>query len=821
MFPMQHSGLLGDAAQISSLEAQSTQHQLGTFRSPNRLPGGVHKPRGGQNTGDAAAGRLAPKVSEAGSSDLVEDYNASAFPPALESEASTYGLPPCKEKCLKRTASRLAPGLWNQARCNSGQNPLGDFVLNSRWDMQQHYSWHYPSTDTENHYFWGQFFGFARIRHENPEVGNIEGLPPVEHYVLACPRYRVSESGVFDLLVKVWETATREPVWQVLLEVGLSGNVPGRDTAKFYYCQMGRWVNFIMDLNSSSPVVYSVKGETLVESTTLSKSATNASFTEYLDESGQPQLVVVLPFLDSSNTDVEFLEQDLFTGSLAPLAVVPVDSFFGSSVDYTANRNVTGPIPWCQDQCFLFVSGKVSTDEIHWGWMGLRADGSRGLSQALEEQASASPPILEQVSFQSDALASGWRANDSYEFGFWELAAATLESVSSGAYATWASRVPVQLPAPSPNRSRILGLSNVLASAWPPAPLQNAGGGAIVDSSKILWSCVLVPEQRLYGGEFVVVETPEDIATWFIFVQYYFAFDEGGFDYHDGYWYAQADAGSDYTVTPFEGGTVSFWRHSTYVGMKPSKRGSWKLHMGHFWKTLLVGIDTESGARFETDISQRMDIPHSVSGGHSGTVTYSGVQPGIEVPDNVWQILSFPESNCVAILRDLHKDEPQGSPSPHLEIYDSSGGYRAMPKLATVPLGSQELLTEELDSQRKVGDRAWNAYALAPPGMKACRGQLENGPAHPQLLVAVWEQKEVTSSMSGFRRAVYHRVDLSNPASPVVSTLVNTSADVGAGQVTNPSGDYPLWGDWDSLILAGGKLSWLRFSKVYETKDPS
>lgn len=118
--------------------------------------------------------------------------------------------------------------------------------------------------------------------------------------------------------------------------------------------------------------------------------------------------------------------------------------------------------------------------------------------------------------------------------------------------------------------------------------------------------------------------------------------------------------------------------------------------------------------------------------------------------------------------------------------------------------------TPTMPTGHQVGDRAWNQYWHAPR-MKAV-ADLAGETNTPCLQVAIFEEKRVLDTESGFKRVTHHKITIADPENPVITTYTNTSADVGAGSSENPGGDTPLANHWDTLTM-NGKMTWIRNSQ--------
>lgn len=443
--------------------------------------------------------------------------------------------------------------------------------------------------------------------------------------------------------------------------------------------------------------------------------------------------------------------------------------------------------------------------ECKWLIKSFGIDGSSGSQVEKVIEATQTPKELPETFFDAEAQAqwlldgnSGYYSRPYLGSAWWDdLAIATPLCYSDSTllsavyeaqrpdyeYLTYA---PVLLPV-SVNSSRKYDVLDCFAeTGWP--NYSNALGGITVENGSsegfaTSWFAVLEPVQTLYGGivnnqgsQSSSLYAPERVGTVEV-----------------------------YQTAP---GVYNIDGIGTSIGIKQHLKAWYVRNQATLWRTMLYGV---AGGTIvsETDISQTFN-----------NVSYSGdygsaLVNNVELGDNVWKIISFPESSLVAVLRDLHSDGFGFNPSPHLEIYDTSSNPAV--KMSSTALGTTDLLTVAIPALSAViGDRQWDPYWAGPPRMKAC---LDYAAGAPVLQIFISENKKVdVGTQSQFRRITYHSVVVTDPSAPTVTTDVYTSADPGVGNSPQEpnTGGAPMPEDFDTLILTHGKAYYTHDSKIYE-----
>lgn len=530
------------------------------------------------------------------------------------------------------------------------------------------------------------------------------------------------------------------------------------------------------------------------------------------------------------------------------------------------------PVPWWQqtNQAIMFCSSGTQDvfDSHKWeGWnLTVRllnpSDGTTGdILLSRSATASSSPTVLSNASLKTQIMAATHDLEYSTAFpwsaGYW-LGGIQLGSDTNSAYAHFQDCVPILLPASGPNMARMGTVSSQLAAdpdtglrQWP-ANLENTGSGMVVERNSndedTLWLCCLVPEQCLLGGAYSHASGPDDLTGGEPTVQTYsFTFEE--FNQCTGVNFSQPGFRQD-TIVPYgrqpdvppdEPYPPDFdacidigypdmpdsHRTRTYAthdeGEHTQVINTWNQKLGCIWKTKIYAVLFDGTVK-EFDITQNLDATHSMTiGVGAGAIgdappdTISATESDFPAPDNVWQLMAYGDRGLLLVLRDLHADGADKNPSPHLEIYNS--GDESFGKLATVRLGSYSDLKASDDTSGDnlwlAGDQEWDPYAFGRPRMKGCKKI--NGDASALVLVMVGESKKVdVSSESQFKRVCYALIDLTNPTSPDVTRVDLTSPDEGVGSSGDVPTNWPLWWEWDSLILTPGHVAWIKDSKFRE-----
>lgn len=562
----------------------------------------------------------------------------------------------------------------------------------------------------------------------------------------------------------------------------------------------------------------------------------------------------------SGVASVDFLKMNQSNGawvshSSYDPALVPVG---GSSEipDLLAYGSETGgPNAWRGTEALVFVSGGVKEifggstwSRIHWTLRALKVDGTPGtfvISKTVD--AVNNPTILSQASLKTQVAAIDhpiqWIDSFPYSLGFWRGGLRVDNSTSNSAWQVFKDSPPILLPYTTPNTGRLGTLTSRLASAWPPAK-RNCGGGFAVDKDadggEHVALCVLEPEQFVYAQGYAPTPTPsyedpnlEEVTDQLQTYQYhYHEYNpcEGRTLTADDYRIdtivphgstPSVSPGSPYSDTvpcfnsEYGSGTVTRNYSVDDEGMHKQIFNNWIQQVGACYRTKLIVVAPDGTTR-EKDISQLLDATHSSVArgsinyvGLGGAVTITGTESNFPLAHNVWQIILLKQNDLVVLLRDLHLDGANNNPTPNLEVWDISGPI--FTKLSTVRLGSytEKMLIDNNPQGWRAGDQLWNPYAFQGPRMKGCLDASGN----PQILAIVGENKKVTSSESGFKRVCYARVLLSDPSDPDVLRHAVTSPDEGIGNSGDVPSDWPLWWEWDSLILTPDHVAWIKGSK--------
>lgn len=520
-----------------------------------------------------------------------------------------------------------------------------------------------------------------------------------------------------------------------------------------------------------------------------------------------------------------------------------------------------GPPPWRVGEALAFVSGGVKEifggttwSKVNWTLRAIKTNGTPGdfvVHKTVE--AVNNPTVLSQCSLKTQIAGIDhpiqWIDSFPYNLGFWRGGLRVDNSTSNSSWQVFKDAPPILLPYSDPNNNRLAGITNRLCSVWPPTK-KNCGGGIVVDKDaeggEHVAFCVLEPEQFLYAQGYAPTPVPsyedpnlEEVTDQLQTYQFHYRSYNpctGTILTADGY---RTDTivphgsspsvapGSPYsdTVPCFAEGYGSGTTERTYSvddeGLHKQIYNNWIQQVGACYRTKLIVVAPDGTYR-EKDISQLLEVSHSivargstnyVGGGAPTTIT--GTDSSFPVADNVWQILLYIKLGLAIILRDLHADGINNNPTPHIEVWDISG--EVFSKLSTVRLGSYSELKATDDTSGsfnwRAGDQEWNPYSHGPPRMKGCL----DSSGQPQLLAIVGENKKITSSQSGFKRVCYALISLTTPSDPDVLRHAVTSPDEGVGNSGDVETDWPLWWEWDSLILTPGHVAWIKDSRFRES----
>ncbi|ODT77051.1 hypothetical protein ABS71_02825 [bacterium SCN 62-11] len=767
------SGFLGSDQQFEQTISQASQHQLGDLPNRAEAASGTGKPQGGQNP-QPDVGRGARNSSDAGLSDSAQDNNASSTPTPISGVSKQSGCPPCDCQCPKRYPPSVLYGAWNQSNRESYQNAAGSFVPSEQFnffeelDLDFNYQFSLP-------FFALNGWGLARAVHPPGEPGNVYRQAPSQEWVVAWTPAAPDGKYNFAIAGYPYDAADADPGvnWRCDFEVNLSQPVLSTQmlrVAKFFYGQLGRWCNLIPNPEASTPTCYSARRRNDGESATssLNKPAYGASYGSYsrYDLSrrirvGDLRLFLALPYVDASSFfAIDFFQQDVETGSLTLHSSLDLASLAGG-LDLTPVAHPRSqPICWHQNGVTVFSSLREADLRILYQALQYKPETGEiaGLHQEVYE-ITDSPTVYEAISFKTEAEATSYNGlyGDVFEpfytggsptgggvfsHGLWWMGDVAIAPDSSEDFQTLQDLTFVQLPAEEPNLQRFGTLAGQSAVHWP--PLKNSGNSAI-DSDNREWRVILKPIQRLYGGQYSIETTVGLIPTWERYHQLWSETCGNIGSYESTGIFVKEDPSPYFVDNPLQVpagssedcGDIFDLIWYTYRGLQDRKVATWKQKQTILWETWLQCTDLVSGRIEETNISQHFTVEQGASLTRSGSTSVSAEQEGVPAADNVHQVISLPEIGRVLVLRDLHADDPDGTASPHLQIYDSSAGTTDMPLESTIPLGTQDLLSTPKDGWN-AGDREWDAYWKGPPRMKACLRAEPNGPLAPRVIVAVW-----------------------------------------------------------------------------------
>lgn len=751
---------------------------------------------------------------------------------------------------------------WLQSNSGPSQNVVGGRILKAllepngsttNWDLL-------TSTETGVTYPGYRAFGLgffkAPLRNWGSGGDLVSGGEPVDVYVSAFPR--TNEDGDTGVAVGAWRVSDRVNLWlaQDYFSSDAWVNPEGSCASKFFVDPLNGWVTAIeRPSNVSTQLIVSACSEEKSSITEVSRGSVlnlaNASLHSFrLEGSETVHSFICCPAHRETTGggiySVDFLKMDQETGEWpshssfdcayipegGPSAVpdlIPVGALAGS------------PIPWLNNEAVLFASGGTQDlfDALRWTeWHhAIRSvkpeDATEGaLLKSKTVTATDSPDPFPEASLKSQALAAPYDLE--YEAGFGWKGGIELGEETNSDWAYFQEMAPILLPAAEPNMNRVSDFVSALAinssgfRRWPEV-LENYGGGVSVDSAGTVWFTVLEPLQKLYGGEYTLFDTGTTQETW---LWYYnngcgaptlFGYSATGIHPIGGA-PSNPTPGSPVTLTTPDGCAPGTDRIQAWVfdAGAPSTRPLYKFRYTQkpcwIWITKLYGVTT-TGTLLEADISQKISVTHNRLGGGAGSglggsgfVSMSGTENDFPYYDNVWQQpMSFPEAGLVCLLRDFHADGIANNPSPHLEVRSNTGG---LDHISTVRLGSySELKSTDNLPDWASGDQEWNPHAFGGPRMKGCLDPEGN----PLILVMVAESKKVDiATESQFKRICYALIDLTDPNSPDVTQVALTSPDEGVGSSGDVPGDWPLWNEWDSLVLTPDHVAWIRDSKFQE-----
>lgn len=715
------------------------------------------------------------------------------------------------------------PGFWNEAFQSPAKVGIGNNLeVENRTllsnESQVVFQTNTNDTDRERFTPWGLHY----VKHENESAKLVtDGVfSNVSELILCNPVRRESDLVCF-VNVSGFEFSSLSRNWNVRFddEIVWQPGDNGSRSCKSFYNQVGRWVHVIPFANTDDPYIYSVKRNGAKSRTLLNKKAFGASFVDFAESESVAGItaLLILPLINTSNTSIDIWRfKDRGASSLGSLlkritigemtSLEPIDS---------GSNEIAGP-PWLLEYCNLFQSSKNSADSIaSRSSYCYRYPSGMAYNRVETIEATESPTVISDASFISEGLA--YEVLTSVPIYFeggsgsedqWDLPGVDEGSSSNSAYKTFSDTGFFQFPAISQNQNRYTDCNSANNIAYPTA---NAGGGEHIDSSGFLWRIITRPVQQLMGGEYEIVFRSGDTETFSRSKQYQedrvystgleLYVEPSETDYLLAYAAADREfinSGSRYDEDREE--TYTFdayydYTEATSIGMKSSNKARYNQVLFNLQKTVCIAVNMLTGEEFETDISQYINLPHTVA---EIIPNPSSVDVSIPVTDNCFQALSFPEISKLFILRDLRTDGPGFLPSLAFEVWDYSGGREAMALLSSTSLASSELIASDFASF-VAGDRLFDSSALKNPSMKA----------DPScIVVGVFEQSRTLAPEDADNRSVFFFVDITDPLSPVF-----TREESGLSG-HDPDPPAPTWEDWESVIIANGDMIWTNDSLI-------
>jgi hypothetical protein len=740
-------------------------------------------------------------------------------------------------------------GCWNQSNQGPDQRSLGGFVLAANLGfLAPVYDWTFKTNidpDVEEQSAWA--WGMTRAAHTSePADYRLDGSSgDIAEWIFYWPRRVNSDATCRPTIAgfaynsngnESWYQIWDEDVEDLLDYPPVMGATRQVMTA---YNQLGRWAHLIPSPEADAPVLYSARrgGSQVKKRLVLAKPALSCSWADFLvpgSASVAERMIacLALPYAD----EVDYFGLSVLAWNQATLDLLEV--FALTQADALAEYTFTpipsglpgsGPVPWFEDILPLFASSQSSTAIRRCNYSYKYGTGLL-CNVGHTEYSSEYPDLLEDVAFLAEAEAYESLTSTPIFFPVisrWDLPGVIIDTAGNAGN-NWDGLTYVQLPAAAPNTVRLTSIADAAAGNWP--PITNAGGGESTDSDGFVWRCYLKPIQRLYAGDYSAQVT-ESVETWRSFEQVVeertYEDESMGPVYEPGisaYYLEYADADRTLIATGTgtdEYGSYTFERYydrsiRVSQGYFQARHAVYSLDQVLLWETVLAAVNVRTGEQFETDISQREILSHTTS---QISPPPTGSQE-VPIGQNVWKVISLPNIHRVLVLRDRREDALDGTPSPQLEIYDSTAGRADMPLLQTIPLGTQDLLAADVTGRPGWldGDRLWDPYFEGGPRMKSFERLTETGEVAPHVMIAIWERKKFPASESGYRQAIYTTVDFSDPETPVVTTETNTSPAVSPGAEGNPEGESPLWEEWDTVVAAAGSLGWIRGHKLFETQ---
>ena len=735
--------------------------------------------------------------------------------------------------------------------------------------------WPLPTSDIPDTYIPG-LLPFGLVRYQI-EAADLYGCAWVQE---------VAGGAGSAVLVGAWNALTRALLWSTNFGITTSPwtNPDLPYSCRFFHEPTHHWM-FALPLPSGfPPEIFSARSAEEIAHHTIDKPSHNVSINSWsepdvseIDMTAHPTRIwMCLPYCGAGpvageKVDFWFFDEIAKAWGSNGVWMAAEDVPVGGAAlvpDLIGNGAAFGgPVAWLGQEALVIVTGGTRDIlaagrwlEAHWTCRSIKVDGTPGILAKSKTIVATLPTALEPSSLKTEIMAGAYPmvltmlGAEALPGDAWSWDIGTFRWDSGCRLGTdsevpnYMHTCPIALPAAYPNTGRMLSLSSRVESGWPSQA--NMGGGAVVDEAGTVWTCILEPEQVLYGG-YYTDEYIDDLPAWWLEEEAWhclyghrkiggwvdspsrtLTYAVSGNSAYSMTVSVGADASYDGDCTGEWGGDM-FWkvRLKMYDSVTPGQhfRKVWNQKNGTIRRTILRGHRADDST-VEADISQLLDADHtgvrtsfedmvfhsdetgSWWTGHTVGVT----QPDYPLPDNVWQMLSFPEAGILSILRDLHADGADNNPTPHIEIWRVDITTPA--KLSTVRLGSydEKKTSDNTDFEPhwKDGDQEWDPYAIGAPRMKGCRDSLTNAPI---IVAMVGEAKKVDPETdSQFKRCCYATINCANPSSPEVVRSAQTSPDEGVGPSGEVPGNGPLWQHWDTLLLTTGRVAWIRDSEFRE-----
>lgn len=752
----------------------------------------------------------------------------------------------------------VAVGYWYQSNFSAGQNAVGGEVNPNLLDATNSTTnWQLPtSTETGVEHVGLRALGLALISAplRNWTTGDLSGGSPVDVYATCWPQENASVETA--LCLGAWRVSDRVNLWTAKTSFSADAwtNPDYPLHARFFADQLTGWLHGTATPTNTSPgTIFSAAASGLSFSSNISRASgaglnlaniSHHSFVVTVESVDTIESYFLCPAhpatTGTGQATVDFLKMAQATGEWTSHSSYDVGEIpepgpteIPDLLEY--GNEAAGPNPWWNSEGVVFASGGVldlfdSTrwTKGHWTVRTLLVNGTAGtLVDSKDFTPVSNPEVLTNASLKTPVLAGDYPPTDIADT-YWRGGIELGEETNSE-WAYYPEMAPILLPAAEPFTQRIQDFTSALAFSgaarlWP-TDLKNLGGGLSVDSAGTIWFCVLEPKQFAYGGEVTERDTGEVQDT------YRWLYEdnnqcEGYNQNNEGVVTTPDHPTPGYPEPPVPGGDTVFLVEECSPGSGTTRSRSWRIDQitsrplyinvwnqkpGWTWVTKLYGLKSDT-TLLKADISQLKALSHlaTVVGNSVGTTELN-----FPICDNVWRSpMSFPDQEIVAILRDLHADALGKNPSPAIEIRNVASSFAV---LSTIRLGSYTELkaSDAGDLSWRAGDQEWNPYAWGAPRMKGCL----DAEGNPMILAMVGETKKVdVATESQFKRVCYALIELGTPSIPTVTRVALTSPDEGVGSSGDVPTDWPLWWEWDTLILTPGHVAWIKDSKFRESE---